>query len=242
MRRLTDLLGPALLGAALWTNAVPALAADWNSTSAWLLRGRDFELGPPQRTILRIEHADGWAYGDNYFFFDVNQVDSTGTNLYGEVVPRLSLGKLSGRNLQWGLFKDLLLTGAVNVGTNFRANLYGLSADLALPGFAYFQLNVYRRDDAAQSGATWQVTPVWMLPLPVPRTKLHLQGFVDIAGTEGFSQRNLVAYTRLWLDLGHYWGSPGHLEAGVEYIYWNNKFGVGGVDERVLQPAVRWTF
>lgn len=240
MRNLS--LRSALLGAFFWMMALPLGAADWNSTSAWLLSGEKFKLGPPQRSILRIEHADAWTYGDNYFFFDINEADTPGTNVYGEVVPRLSLGKLSGRKLQWGPIRDLLLTGAINAGTNFRAYLYGGSADLAVPGFAYFQLNVYRRDDKALPGGTWQVTPVWMLPLPVPGTQLHLQGFVDIAGAEGYSERNLVAYTRLWLDLGHYWGAPGRLEAGAEYIYWNSKYGVGGVDERVLQPALRWTF
>jgi nucleoside-specific outer membrane channel protein Tsx len=220
----------------------PAAAADWSSTSAWLLSGSSFELGPPQRTILRLEHASGWAYGDHYFFVDVNEVDSAGTNLYGELVPRLSLGKLSRRDLRAWIVKDVALTGAVNAGDRFRAYLYGLSADLDLPGFAYVQFNAYVRDDKAQTGTTWQLTPIWMAPLPIPGVKAHLQGFVDIAGAEGFSRRNLVAYTRFWLDVGAFWKAPGRIEAGLEYIYWNDKFGVAGVNERVLQPSLRWTF
>jgi nucleoside-specific outer membrane channel protein Tsx len=230
-----------VLGVLMALACAPELRAEtWSTTSAWVLSGRSFELGPPQRTIVRIEHAGGWTYGDNYIFFDINQADADGTNVYGEVVPRLSIGKLLGRDLRAGIVRDVLLTGAINAGTDFRAYLYGLSADLGVPGFAYLQMNLYRRDDANQAGGTWQFTPIWMVPFG--NTGLRLQGFVDVAGTEGLSRRNLVAYTRLWLDVGQFWAAPGHIEAGLEYIYWNNKFGLEGVEERVLQPALRWTF
>lgn len=234
-----------LLGAcAAWPSLSPA--ADWNMTDAWLLHGNDFELGPSERDILRIEHADGWAYGDNYFFFDVNMSEdaagSDQTSLYGEFVPRFSLGKISGRDLAFGPVKDVLLTGAINGGDNFRAYLYGASVDLAVPGFAYFQFNAYVRDDRALPGETWQVTPIWLLPFKFGRLQGNLQGFIDWAGAEGPAKQNLLIVPRLWLDVGALWGAPGHVEAGFEYLYWKNKFGVDGVTEKVLQPALRWTF
>lgn len=223
--------------------AAPVHAADWNSTSLWYLRGETFELGDRERRILRIEHASGWKYGDNYFFFDVVESDTVGTTLYGEVVPRLSLGKISGRDLSFGPVKDILLTGAINAGSSdFRADLYGASLDLGIPGFTYFQLNAYVRDDRNQSGTTWQITPIWLYQFKLGSLPISLQGFVDYAGTEDAAVRNLLAVPRLWLDLGALWEVPGHLEVGVEYLYWQDKYGVEGVDEKVLQPAVRWTF
>ena len=50
--------------------AAPARASDWSTTNLWLLHGNRFEVGASERTILRVEHADGWTYGDNYLFFD----------------------------------------------------------------------------------------------------------------------------------------------------------------------------
>lgn len=231
-----------LLCALLSAWLVPATAADWSTTNVWLLRGNTFELGPRERTILRVEHANAWAYGDNYFFFDINQVDATGTNIYGEVVPRLSLAKVSGQAIKWGPVKDLLLTAGVNAGTNFRAYVYGAAADFDLPGFSYFQVNAYLRDDANQPGETWQITPIWRVPFAIGPAKMNLQGFIDFAGAEGATSASIAAFPRLWLDVGEFWGAPGHLEVGAEYIYWKNKFGVEGITERVIEATVRWTF
>lgn len=244
MKLITAALIAALSGAGGWT--APAAAADWSATSAWGLHGSDFELGEADRDIVRIEHADGWAYGDNYFFFDMVMPESadsgTGTSVYGEVVPRFSLGKLSGRNLGVGPVKDWLLTVALNSGTDFRAYLYGASVDLNVPGFTYFQFNAYVRDDKSLPGTTRQITPVWLYPFALGKLKFELQGFVDWAGAEGPAAENLLIVPRLWLDLGALWGAPGRVQAGAEYLYWKNKFGIEGVTERVFQPSLRWTF
>jgi nucleoside-specific outer membrane channel protein Tsx len=139
--------------------------------------------------------------------------------------------------------QDVLLTGAINAGSNnFLAYLYGGSVDLKVPGFTYFQLNVYVRDDQNQPGKTWQITPVWLYPFSLGSLKFSLQGFIDYAGAEGAAERNLLAAPRLWLDLGALWGAPGRVEAGVEYLYWQNKYGAKGVNESVIQPTLKWTF
>lgn len=54
-------------------------------------------------------------------------------------------------------------------------------------------------------------------------------------------QVNLLLVPQLRLDLGALWDWPGRLEAGVEYSYWRNKFGIDGVVESVVQPMVKWT-
>lgn len=230
---ITLLVGAGSVGA--------ASGADWNSTNVWLLQGNDFELGERERTIMRLEHADGWKYGDNYFFVDFTQSE-TNTTAYGEFEPRLSLGKISGRDLSYGPVKDVLLTGSYNVGEDFRAYLYGAAVDLNLPGFAWFKFAAYGRDDDNLPGQGWQITPAWLYPFNAGKLKFSFQGLIDYIGPEGPSVRNLVVVPRLWLDVGALWGAPGHLEVGVEYFYWKNKFGVKGVDEKVIEPAIKWTF
>jgi nucleoside-specific outer membrane channel protein Tsx len=220
----------------------PARAADWSTTSLWLLQGKHFELGARERNLLRLEHADAWIYGDNYFFVDFIDSGDGETSFYGEFAPRLSLGKLRGNPLAFGPVTDVLLAGGINAGEDFRAYLYGLGVDLKLPGFSYFQLNAYVRDDKALPGTSWQLTPVWLYPFRIGRLSFEFQGFIDFIGSEGGTRSNYVAAPRLWLDLGALWGSPGHLQIGFEYLYWKNKFGVDGVNESVFQPALRWTF
>src|SRR5690554_2962107 len=52
--------------------AVTAQAADrYSSTNVQILYGQDYELGEEKRTIMTLEHASGWEYGDNFFFVDV---------------------------------------------------------------------------------------------------------------------------------------------------------------------------
>jgi nucleoside-specific outer membrane channel protein Tsx len=222
----------------------PAHAVDWSATSAWVLQGDRFELGSAERTILRIEHANHWAYGDNYLFVDLIRPpdDGSDTLYYAEFAPRFSLGKLTGHDLSWGPIQDILLAPAINSGDDFRAYLYGVGLNLQVPGFSYFQLNAYLRDDQNLPGTTWQLTPVWLYPFTVGGLNFNFQGFIDYAGAEGPAARNLLVVPRLWLDLGAMWGMPGKLEAGVEYLYWNNKYGVAGITESVVQPALRWTF
>lgn len=216
-------------------------AADWNATGVWLLYGDTFELGDPERTTTRLEHADGWKYGDNYFFADF--VKSTGnTTAYAEFEPRLSLGKITGRPMKLGPIKDVLLNGSVNFGEDFTAYLYGASVDLDVPGFAWFKLMAYGRDDENLPGRSWQVTPAWLLPFKLGPLQFGFQGFIDWIGAEGPAVRNLLIVPRLWIDAGALWGAPGHLEVGVEYFWWQDKYGIEGVDEEVVEPAVKWTF
>jgi nucleoside-specific outer membrane channel protein Tsx len=92
--RLSSVIALLLIGGCVLPQAH---AADWSNTSLWYLHGNTFELGDRSRSIVRIEHADGWEYGDNYFFFGVMNSNMVGTTLYGEVVPRFLLSKISGR-------------------------------------------------------------------------------------------------------------------------------------------------
>lgn len=219
-----------------------ANAAEWSQTGAWLLHGDDFKPGPGDVTILRLEHASGWQYGDNYFFVDFLDRGRGDTTLYGEFAPRLSLGKMTGTDLSVGPVSDWLLAGAVNAGEDFRAYLYGFGIDLSVPGFSYLQLNAYLRDDRALPGTSWQLTPVWHYPFSIGGLKFEFQGFIDFIGGEGPAHHNIVAAPRLWLDLGALWEAPGRVHVGFEYWYWRNKFGIEGLDESVVQPSIRWTF
>ncbi|MBU5611641.1 outer membrane protein OmpK [Geomonas azotofigens] len=216
----------------------------WNETNIQTLWGGQFKnpftgTKGTQSTIT-IEHANAWKYGDNFLFFDVTDAEKDKTGIYGELSPRLSLGKITGRDLSAPFVKDVLLAGTVEVGQGFRNYLYGVGLSLNLPKFNFADLNVYVRNDPKQPGSTYQVTPCWQLPFTVGKANMIFEGFTDIAGSEGNLAFNIDAQPRLLLDLGKFWDAPGSVFVGTEVIYWHNKFGVSGVNEFAPQAMLKF--
>src|SRR3990167_1889495 len=161
----------------------PALAADWSSTNAQFLNGDDFIIPGVadgiEKSILTLEHASGWKYGDNFFFVDVINGDADDMELYGEFSPRLSFGKLN----DWkpdGFVKDVLLASQWNFGKddagNVSAYLVGVGFDLAVPGAAFFQLNLYQRMEhndqvfGRTNDDTWQLNVAGLFPFSLGNT------------------------------------------------------------------------
>lgn len=242
----------ALVGLAAGDNAQ---AVEWSSTNIQFLHGTDyaddFGIDDRSKTIMTIEHANGWKYGDNFLFVDISNPDAAGTSFYGEFSPRLSFGKISGRDLSFGIVKDVLLSGTWEMGEDLRSYLLGIGLALDLPGFAFADFNLYSRkserdfvDKDTDNGA--QITIDWLYPFSIGSTKWAFEGFLDYAwGEDGGSapkKDNLLTAPRLLIDVGDFWGEPGHFQAGVEYQIWRNKFGIDGVDEDVAQLMVKWIF
>ena len=50
-----------------------ALAGDllfWQNNSLSYLYGQNYKINPEIQQTVTFEHADGWKYGDNFFFLD----------------------------------------------------------------------------------------------------------------------------------------------------------------------------
>ncbi len=88
--------------------ALPCVHADgifeWTSSNFQILHGSGFKLGADARSTITVEHANGWRYGDNFLFIDVTQRDDVGVEVYGEWFPRMSLSRLSNKDLSIGIF------------------------------------------------------------------------------------------------------------------------------------------
>jgi nucleoside-specific outer membrane channel protein Tsx len=225
-------------------------AALWQETNFQYLWGGNFKSLETKtskdnsRSTITVEHADAWKYGDNFFFFDITnpEINRNGpkTSIYGEISPRLSLGKITGVDLSAPFVKDVLAAGTLELGNGFHNYLYGVGVSLNIPKFNFADLNVYVRNDTAQDGVTYQITPCWQLPFSVGSASFVFEGFTDFAGSEGNTSFNIDAQPRLLLDLGKFWGSAGNLFVGTEFIYWHNKFGIKGVEEYAPQAMVKW--
>ncbi len=221
-----------------------ASAAIWSSTSASFLYGSGYELTEKEEaTILTLEHASGWKFGDNFFFFDVFQPFDVNTHVYGEWHPRLRLGRTTGRSMSFAFVKDVLVATELNVGEGWRAYFYGVGFDLDIPHFNFFAINFFVRDDMTlDGGATYQISPSWSVPFAIGSARFDFRGFLDYAGSQGGNKANLLAQPQLLFDLGSFNEKPGNVYVGIEYQYWNHKYGIDGVKESLVQFMGKWVF
>lgn len=223
-------------------------AADWSNTEVMVLKGNDYHLGSEtpnthSATTVTIQHASGWDYGDNYFYFDLakeTDTDAGTSDIFGEYYTRLSYGKISGNGMSDGIIKDTLLIAGVNYGTNFRVNTFGVGFDLNIPGFDWARLDIQSYKIAqGQPGVTettYQLTPSWSIPFKIGNSKFDFTGFMDIIGdTGGSSATQLLTQPQIRLDVGNFFGKPNVFYVGIEYSYWKNKFGVDGITDHVPQ-------
>jgi len=215
----------------------------WHSSSLLLHSGNNYQLGESDRKVISFEHAHGWKYGDNFFFVDVTHPEGRPHDYYGEISPRLSLGKISGRDLSFGPLKDISIGTTTELGTHLQERwLAGFAFDFDLPGFQFFRLETMYRDDPSLAGDTWQITTIWNAPFEIGRHSFLFEGFVDYAGAEGDGEANIHGDPRLLYDLGSIYGKKGKAFFGIEYVLWYNKFGVDGVNEHVPQLTLKVTF
>lgn len=229
-----------------------AMAGDflqWQDNSLTYLYGDNFKLDPETQQTLTFEHVSGWAFGDLFIFVDGIYWDGARDfkddkyTVYGEFAPRLSASKLLGKDLSVLFIKDWLLAGCYEFGKNADESvLVGVGVDLDIPGFDFVQLNVYRRyNDHAEAPESYQLTPVWKMTIPVADTSIVFDGFID--WVFGDDTRNLHICPQLKLDVGTLVGlDENKLYAGIEYDYWQNKYGVRGVDQNTFSGIVKYHF
>ena len=243
---VSRLLGQlSMLALVLMVGSAWAGSAKWSSTNIQYLHGSNYELGDDTRSIVTLEHVNGWKYGDNFFFVDITNPDREGTqtttSFYGEISPRFSLSAITGTPMQFGVIKDVLITTTAELGEGIHNYLYGIAVDLDLPNVKVFQVNYYVRNEiTAQTDTGTQLTLVWVVPFELGTTSWVFEGFYDHAFGLDPAEDNIVTAPRLLLDVGKFMGAPGELQLGVEHQIWRNKFGIDGVDEDVTQAMVKW--
>lgn len=225
-------------------------AFEWGATNVQYLKGKDYvnpfapESSPDRKfdqDIMTIEHANGWKYGDNFFFVDVESPSQSSPNpsVYFEYAPRISSKKTLGLDYG-GLIADVLLSTQYNATNGFPVYLYGAAVDLNLTGFNYFQTNFYVRDDRNLEGTSFQVTVAWSLTFKAG-VDWDFAGFIDYATKEGddatgISEANLLTQPAILAKL-----TP-ELGVGIEYQYWSNKLGVKDANESLPQLLVKVQF
>ncbi|MBD1389204.1 hypothetical protein IC617_07185 [Neiella sp. HB171785] len=228
----------------------------WQDNSLSYLYGKDFEVNPPIQQTITFEHVSGWSVGDLFIFTDYTMYNGEKdffngeSAYYGEFSPRFSFGKILDKDLSFGIVKDVLVATTYEFGEgDVESYLIGAGADLALPGFDFFQLNVYQRLPDGRDGDTVQITPVWKMTFPVGESAIVFDGFIDwVVNSDGDYEKNFHFNPQIKYDAGVHFGlRERSLLMGVEYDYWSNKYGIKDssafkTDQSVVNLLVKYHF
>ena len=223
-------------------SSVCAAKTLWSDFSVTYLNGNNYQVGDSDREVYTFEYAAGTDWGDAFLFVDRLKSANGDYETYGEFTPRI---RVSSFETSW--FKNVYVVPSVEMVANEFVGdnnyLLGLGTDLVIPGFNYVQLTGFHRNNE-RGDNSWQATLVWALPIG----PLMYDGFIDYAthvdnivpGTNGKTHMNFTS--QLKYDIAPHLNLDNKFYLGIEYVYWNNKFGIDGVDERNVNLLAKFHF
>lgn len=189
------------------------------------------------KQTITVEHYRTHTYGDVFLFADYAyankglQFTDKKNDLYGEISPRLSFDKMTGVSTSLGILKESYAAFQYNRGDKYHAWLYGVGADLNIPGFSIFGINLYRKNQNI-GDHTYQLSLNYYAPLS---DRWHFEGFTD------WTARDILSQNQLLFDLSQTVGiKEGKLEVGSEWHYYHeNSY---HTDNDVFQAMIKYTF
>jgi len=189
-----------------------------------------------EKTTLTFEHFRTFEYGDFFMFIDAmegEKFNGAKSSLYSEFAPRLSLSKLTNRDLTLGIFRDIYLATQYNIGEDYSAYLWGVGTDIALSGLKFLNLNLYHKSENIFAKDTFQITAAYETQ---SYFNMHLNGFIDI------TQRDFNTHNQLLYDVATHLGIKEKFFAGAEWIFYEFKEGGREYRTSVLQAMVKYKF
>lgn len=218
-----------------------------------------------EKLTMTIEHFGFWTYGNVFFYYDHTEPfsDRNGDSnqSFGGIAPTLSLSKVTGKDVSFGIVKDVSIRVELENGSgfgasNFRNYFYGLQYDLAIPGFDFVSLNTVLRDNPEDSGVGVQIGAFWQKTWDYGASKrFKFMGFLATSPWDGdVTKKNvklfgadrhgrfLMTQPQLLWDMGNLWGHPNSTELGLEYLYALNRYQSKDKDEKSLQLILKMSY
>ncbi|MFT5591759.1 MAG: nucleoside-specific outer membrane channel protein Tsx [Oceanicoccus sp.] len=224
------------LGLLLAASSLVNAETFFKDQSLSVLQGSDYELGDNERVVMTYEYLSVHNWGDVFGFVDrlVDQ-NNGGAETYIELSPNFNLV-----TFESGLVNSVKLATTWEMNENDDQFLLGLGAGLNLPGFTNFSVSAYQRfNDSGEDNQ--QVTVVWGLPFNVAGQDFMFDGFWDYT-TELNDTTSSNFTPQLKWDMAKLVGYENKLFVGVEYVMWNDKFNIKGVDENNVNLLVKAHF
>lgn len=191
------------------------------------------------QSSIRVDHFGVHGYGDNYFFLDMyegKQVGGPAAGSFGMDTKRqysfvwnarMSLSKITGKKLDFGILDDVSLMYRMERGSyaNYAADMIGPSFNLKLPGFALFQTS-FLYNKQKHSFATLQDkkghlywNTVAMVPFKIGGANFTFAPAVWVNYSDGAAGTETYIEPDLWMKLGD---SPFELGLRVQYHRYKN--------------------
>lgn len=232
---------------------------DWTTTEIHFQYGNNFERAfsaenDQQATVYTLQRADGWRYGDNFFFVDFTDAENTGADIYSEFYSNFSLGKILDKQMSFGPINDIGAIAGINYAKDAKVIKYlpGVRLSWTIPQFAFFNTDItayiddsrgVNRGGAPTESNSYMVDVNWALPFSIGKHDFSLEGhveYIDSRSNEfgGNVKSHFLGQPQLRYDLGKtLFDKPGFMFTGLEYQFWINKLG-DDKDEHVVQALV----
>ena len=219
----------------------------FGDTSITGLYGSDYELVPDETLkVMTLAHASTHTWGGVFFFVDRLQGEENAAGkdfreTYGELAPKYKLAKFDN-----SFIKQVNLAGQYEFGSNSNGfsqdnYLVGIGADLNIPidGMKYASASVYHafNNDTFSDADDQQIT----LTYGWEKNNFVIDGYVDYSFNNDDKKDSLRINPQIKYNLQETLGIDNRLEVGMEYSYWNNKFGTC-VDEHAPSALVKYHF
>ncbi|MCG8316383.1 MAG: hypothetical protein MI976_24495 [Pseudomonadales bacterium] len=225
-----------------WSNASWAKTINWYDFSISGLYGENYQLSDSKLKIITLESAVDYSFGDHFIFIDNKYESDNEYHAYGEILFRGSVNKNFDTPIAFGWLKDVLVALRIEhahpLGEDNQA--LGIGFDWRVPGFNYFKVNAFtRNNDMVDDNALLNL--VWGYPFKSFGQAFLYDGFIDwVSGVSGQYKTSFNLTSQLKWQMAKLGDKPLYL--GVEYVYWNNKFGVEDVNERNLNALLKVHF
>ncbi|WP_286234920.1 outer membrane protein OmpK [Thalassotalea sediminis] len=204
----------------------------WSDFSATLLKGDNYKVGDSDRTVFTFEHAAGYSWGDSFLFVDRLHSSNGDRETYIEISPRFQLS-----TYQNEFIENIYLATTAEVGDGFTNYLVGIGTNFKVPNFLFFKTNIYHKNiDSSDNGI--QTTLSWAVPIG----PLVYDGFLDYVTATDDANAQMNFTSQLKYDLAPALNIKSKLYVGIEYVHWDNKFGIKGVDERNVNLLLKYHF
>jgi nucleoside-specific outer membrane channel protein Tsx len=236
----------ALASTAALTQAAPI----WQDFSLTGLYGENYanpvgNADDVEQTTITAEYAAGFKYGDFFAFADRTNNDLTNNETYFEVAPRLSLGAISGKKLEAGPIKDVLIAttweGSAG-GTDFNNYLYGIGFALDIPYTSYANINFYKADND-DTPDDYQMTITYAVPFKIGSEEFLADAFLDWSTAEKNGHASELNWTSQYKwNVGKHISPETKLYLGIEHSVWNNKYAIKGLDQHDVSALVKYHF
>ena len=261
------------IGAGLVTMAMIGLpaapvawAANWSNTEMHLQYGsldtpflRFVEPGLEEdkdTLIITLQHASGWKYGENFFFFDVLMADDAGVNgfndndIYGEWYPYFSFRSLAGKERGKGKIGDVRFIAGLNYASQAKVLKFlpGIGLSWNVKGFAFLNTDFTAYIDSSAGAAdggvpseddSFMFDVSWKRPFK--NGKFSIEGHAEYIGSRTDEFGGDIEAWILAQPQFRWYAKP-NLAFGIEYQFWQNKLGDEETDESAIQALVVWAF